>query len=76
MPRITAKATTNVILPEYKRPFEQKDFRGYFTWTDRLSDRLGGSVYHGCHEDEMDAALEAGELPLRSTWRSVRFGTS
>lgn len=55
-------------LPEYQRPFAQKDFRGYFRWTDSLSRRLGGSLYHACHEDELDEILDAGELPLRSKW--------
>lgn len=65
MPKLNSKPT----LPAYKRPFEQKDFRGYFTWTDRLSEQLGGSLYHACHREELDTILATDELGLRSTWK-------
>ncbi len=70
MPKLIARP----LFPAYKRPFEQKDFRGYFTWTDRLSDRLGGSVYHACHWDELDTILDEDELGLRSTWEILLPG--
>jgi hypothetical protein len=74
MPKIAPGPSTIVTVTDYTRPFEQKDFRGYFTWTDLLCDRLGGSLYHGCHEDELAAALEADELPLRSKWKITLQG--
>jgi hypothetical protein len=62
------------LLPEYKRPFEQRDFRGYFTWNDLLSERLDGSLYHACHEDELDLILENDCLALRSKWKILLPG--
>jgi hypothetical protein len=55
-------------LPEYRRPFKQRDFLGYFRWTDLLSERLGGSLCHACHAEELGDALAEGELPLHSRW--------
>jgi hypothetical protein len=55
-------------LPDYQRAFDQPDFRGYFRWTAKLSDALGGSVYHACHKDELKEILDAGEVDLRSEW--------
>lgn len=71
-----AKATLVIIylavrameLPDYKRAFDQPDFRGYFRWTRKLSRALGGSLYHACHEDELKEILDNGELDLRSEW--------
>jgi hypothetical protein len=54
--------------PEYRRAFEQDDFRGYFKWTRRLTSRLGGSLYHACHKEALTNILENGELGLRSKW--------
>jgi hypothetical protein len=54
--------------PEYKRPFEEGDFRGYFKWTRALSDALGGFLYHACHEDELRDIIDENELLLRSEW--------
>ena len=54
--------------PDFKRPFDQPDFRGYFRWTAKLTSRLGGSLYHACHEDELQEILDAEELGLRSDW--------
>lgn len=54
--------------PNYKRPFAQEDFRGYFRWSQRLTRRLGGSLYHACHEDELREILDQRELGLRSKW--------
>ncbi len=54
--------------PDYKRPFEQGDFRGYFKWTQKLTDQLGGGLYHACHEKGLRSILEEGELGLRSKW--------
>lgn len=57
-------------LPDYKRPFEQADFRGYFKWTPTLSKRLGISVfYHACHENELQSVLFEDKLLLRSEWQ-------
>jgi hypothetical protein len=55
--------------PDYKRPFEQTDFRGYFRWSQSLTKQLGGSLYHACHEDELTEILDAGKLGLRSKWK-------
>src|SRR5688500_6269184 len=60
---------TERALADYQRPVEQRDFRGYFRWPGRLSDRLYSHLYHGCHADELDEALKARELPLRSKWQ-------
>ena len=57
------------LLPDYKRPFDQPDFRGYFRWSARLSRALGGQVYHACHEDELEQIIEAGQIALRSEWQ-------
>jgi len=54
--------------PDYKRPFDQEVFRGYFRWSKKLTSRLGGSLYHACHEDELREILMDGELRLRSKW--------
>jgi hypothetical protein len=54
--------------PEYRRAFEQDDFRGYFKWTRKLTSRLGGSLYHACHKQALTNILENGELGLRSKW--------
>lgn len=54
--------------PEYKRPFEQIDFRGYFRWSIALSKMIRAHLYHACHEDELEEILEAEELLLRSKW--------
>ena len=70
MPKLVARP----VLPAYKRPFEQKDFRGYFSWTDRLSDLLGGSIYHACHQEELYTILEEDQLGLRSTWKIMLPG--
>lgn len=59
----------SLIEPPYQRPFEQADFRGYFTWTARLTKDLGGSLYHACHEDELSEALDDDLLQLRSEWK-------
>jgi hypothetical protein len=55
-------------LPDYKRAFDQPDFRGYFKWTLNLSRAFGGSLYHACHKDELIEILDNGQLDLRSTW--------
>ena len=55
--------------PDYKRPFAQSDFRGYFRWTQNLTRRLGGNLYHACHEDELEEILAGEELGLRSDWK-------
>lgn len=56
-------------LPEYQRPFEQSDFRGYFTWTSKLTSQLrNNQLYHACHEDELQAYLKRNRLELRSKW--------
>lgn len=56
-------------LPDYKRPFDQPDFRGYFRWSARLSRAIGGHVYHACHEDELEQIEETQSLELRSEWQ-------
>lgn len=58
-------------LPDYKRPFDGSDFRGYFTWTKTATDKRGGSLYHACHQDELESSLESGHLQLRSEWSLV-----
>jgi hypothetical protein len=64
-------------LPDYKRPFDQPDFRGYFRWTAKLSRSLGGHVYHACHAEELSQYVTEGELALRSEWqlRLPKHGT-
>ncbi len=54
--------------PDYKRPFAQADFRGYFRWNKELTQKLGGYLYHACHEDELRKILDEGKLGLRSKW--------
>ncbi|REK69426.1 hypothetical protein [Paenibacillus paeoniae] len=57
------------MLPDYKRPFEQKDYRGHFIWTKQLCKKLGvNSFYHACHQEELEEILNTGELNLRSKW--------
>ena len=53
---------------DYKRPFEQEDFRGYFRWSTKLTSSLGGNLYHACHKDQLEAILYDGELGLYSKW--------
>lgn len=55
--------------PDYKRPFEQTDFRGYFEWTAELTNKLGSPLFHACHEDELRECLDDNELGLRSSWK-------
>lgn len=55
-------------VPSYKRPFSPDDFRGYFTWSKALTERLSANLYHACHEDIIEQLLEDEELPLRSKW--------
>lgn len=56
-------------LPNYKRPFEPEDFRGYFKWTEALSGKLKNNfLYHACHEKELKEILDRSELTLRSNW--------
>ena len=69
MPKVLSKGSVARALPAYQKPFGQDDFRGYFRWTDRFSEQLEVRLYHACHGDEMDEALKAGHLPLRSEWR-------
>lgn len=54
--------------PDYKRPFDAEDFRGYFTWESRLSKRLGGGLFHACHFNELEEVLNDEQLGLRSHW--------
>jgi hypothetical protein len=63
------KKTPSVALPDFERPFQEIDFRGYFPWTKKLSRSLGGHLYHACHEDELDIILDIGALTMRSTWQ-------
>jgi hypothetical protein len=49
-------------------PFIPKEFAGHFRWDTRLSARLGGLLYHGCHESDLANALAENALPLRSDW--------
>lgn len=60
--------------PAYKRPFEQADFRGYLTWTGAFAAKLGGSLYHACHKEELDEILKGNELGLRSMWEIMLPG--
>ena len=55
-------------LPDYKRPFSSKDFRGYFKWSKKLSSELSSNLYHACHKDELIEILENNELSMRSNW--------
>lgn len=55
-------------LSDYKRPFSQGDFRGYFRWSKALSRALGGKVYHACHKDELKDIVSSETLGLRSEW--------
>lgn len=54
--------------PDYKRHFDVCDFRGYFKWTRKLTRKLGGNLYHACHEDELVDILDNDSLVLRSQW--------
>lgn len=54
--------------PDYKRAFDQGDFRGYFRWSQKLTSSLGGELYHACHEDELKTILDKGKLVLQSEW--------
>ncbi|NGZ07875.1 MAG: hypothetical protein CV088_00585 [Nitrospira sp. LK70] len=54
--------------PDYKRPFDTDDFRGYFTWDSSTTKAAGSRLYHACHQDELEEVLSRGELILRSTW--------
>lgn len=56
-------------LPDYERPFEPADFRGYFKWTKILSKKLKGNhLYHACHRKELQEIIDKNELTLRSSW--------
>lgn len=55
-------------LPDYKRPFSQEDFRGYFRWSKKFSKELGGKLYHACHQDELEDIVMRETLGLRSQW--------
>jgi hypothetical protein len=56
--------------PDYKRPFDQQDFRGYFTWDTKVSRALKQlKLYHACHPEELGILLENEELNLRSSWK-------
>lgn len=54
--------------PDYKRPFDTEDFRGYFTWSMATTKAAGSKLYHACHQDELEEVLTCGELILRSKW--------
>ena len=55
--------------PDYKRPFDPADFRGYFTWTKKLSKKLAGEfLYHACYYSELTEIIEKNKLSLRSSW--------
>jgi len=60
--------TLTALEPDYRRAFEQADFRGYFMWTRKLTRQLGGSLYHACHREALKKILEENELGLRSKW--------
>lgn len=56
-------------LPDYKRPFNPADFRGYFKWTKEFSRKLDGEfLYHACHYSELTKIIGKNKLPLRSSW--------
>lgn len=55
--------------PDYKRAFEQDDFKGYFVWTSEFTEKLNCNyLYHACHEEELRDYLESNKLELRSKW--------
>ena len=55
--------------PDYQRPFEPEDFRGYFKWTKIMSKKLKTNfLYHACHKDELEDIIDNNELALRSSW--------
>lgn len=54
--------------PKYKRAFDTKDFRGYFTWDKTLSSKLSVSLYHACHLKELKKIIDEKQLSLRSEW--------
>ncbi len=56
-------------LPDWQRPFENDDFRGFFTWDTELTARLGPQFFHACHADEAKTVLEDGRLQLRSHFK-------
>ena len=56
-------------LPDYQRPFDPSDFRGYFTWTKSLSKKLDGEyLYHACHFEELEKIIKRSSIALRSKW--------
>lgn len=56
-------------LPDYQRPFAPSDFRGYFTWSKKLSDKLAGEyLFHACHFEELEKIIQRNRLSLRSSW--------
>lgn len=65
---MNATSQTTMPLPDYKRPFDTEDFRGYFKWSQALTDAVGGKLYHACHREELEDVLSNEELGLRSTW--------
>jgi hypothetical protein len=55
--------------PDYQRPFSHEDFRGYFQWTEELTNALVGvKLYHACHKKTLLKALDQCYLDLRSEW--------
>jgi len=57
--------------PDYRRAFAAEDFRGYFTWSKRLSRALDKPLCHACHEDELAMFLEGDTIGLRSEWSFI-----
>jgi len=56
-------------LPDYQRPFDPSDFRGYFTWSKKLTEKLAGEyLYHACHFEELQKIIKRNRLVLRSSW--------
>ncbi len=54
--------------PDYKRPFDTEDFRGYFKWTKTFSKKLNCNLYHACHLKELKNTIDKDLLDLRSKW--------
>lgn len=66
-----SKDDDDEILPDYKRPFAAEDFRGYFVWSEEVTELVGRKLYHACHLEEIKEYLAEGFLGLRSDWSLV-----
>lgn len=58
-----------MVLPDYQKPFDPDDFRGYFQWKKNLTRKLPEeALYHACHFSELKKIIKKNKLSLRSSW--------